>query len=342
MSLEDKFTPYRTAFYDTVANLFKKVAGLFGFPKNPGMPTVYLSPSETTAREQFLDSLPEHPAFWPPIQRPETWLETFLGPTPRPEIIERFAYEDSSEGYYNFYVQHYKNSYFLPDWMSEFFQVRLNIYLDVSVLETWREILFLAFVIYSQLIILRIAMSWFILINPYTFPWYYVTAAVDWSEDILQGVVPAILGVNVTGSVFLGMMGIVADGLNHLILTMPYLPSEGEEIEASINGTMYNVISFRYLPILWYRYPIPNELREYWYRERPDILDFMQRAYHDLDIQFLPDKIVEQLNQEGNLVTQINHSTDHFSTELLPNAFFNNINLIHEHFHYFFLTYIYH
>jgi hypothetical protein len=58
---------------------------------------------------------------------------------------------------------------------------------------------------------------------------------------------------------------------------------------------MKDVLVFHYLPVLWYRFPIPNEIREFWYYERPDILEYMQKAYQELDIQFLPDKIVQQL-----------------------------------------------
>jgi uncharacterized protein YggT (Ycf19 family) len=155
--------------------------------------------------------------------------------------------------------------------------------------------------VYSQIVILRIALSWFIYINPYTFPWCYLAAAVDWTEDVLQGIVPAILGVNITGSVFLGILGVLADSLNHLIFTMPFLPSEGEETKLLINQQMKDVLVFHYLPILWYRYPIPNEVREFWYNERPDILNYMQKAYKDLDIQFLPDEAVKILNQQVSM-----------------------------------------
>jgi len=161
--------------------------------------------------------------------------------------------------------------------------------------------------VYSQIVILRIALSWFIYINPYTVPWCYIAAAVDWTEDVLQGIVPAILGVNITGSVFLGILGVVADSLNHLVFTQPFLPSEGEETKLLINEQMKNVLVFHYLPILWYRYPIPNDIREFWYKERPDILEYMEKAYQDLDIQFLPDDIVSQLN-ERNLTSSVSNS----------------------------------
>lgn len=326
MSLDEKFIPVRTAIYQLVGNLFQKFAGLFGYPNNPGMPTISDLSNEVYARSKFLDSLPTRRTFWPPIQRPETWFEMILGPTPKVDALPRFFYESKEEGFSNFYIENYKNTYFLPDWFSEFLQVRLNICADISVLETVREVLFVGLMVYSQIVILRIALSWFIYINPYTFPWCYLAAAVDWTEDVLQGIVPAILGVNITGSVFLGILGVVADSLNHLVFTMPYLPSEGEETKLLINQQMKDVLVFHYLPILWYRHPIPNDIRKYWYDERPDILEYMQKAYKDLNIQILPDAVVQELNQQkltSNLtaftsLVESNNTLDHsISNEIL-------------------------
>ena len=33
MSLDEKFIPIRTAFYEIVENLFEKLAGIFGYPE---------------------------------------------------------------------------------------------------------------------------------------------------------------------------------------------------------------------------------------------------------------------------------------------------------------------
>jgi len=360
MSLDEKFIPVRNAFYEMVGNLFKKMAEWFGYPENPGMPVEYNRPEDFYARSKFLESLPSHQTFWPPIQRPETWFEMVFGPSPKVESVPRYIYESEStgEGFYNFYIENYKNIYFLPDWLSEFIQVRLHICLDITFLETIREVLFVGLMVYSQIVILRIALSWFIYINPYTFPWCYLVAAVDWTEDVLQGVVPSILGVNITGSVFLGIIGIVADSLNHLIFTMPFLPSEGEETTALINDEMKDVLVFHYLPILWYRYPIPNDIREFWYNERPEILNYMQKAYKDLDIQFLPDNIVNEVNQQklqaelpqlydSLIVKNTHHISDYLSTEILSknnltqgNEFFPHINFLHEHLNNFFMTHV--
>jgi uncharacterized protein YggT (Ycf19 family) len=355
MSLDEKFIPVRTTFYEIVGNFFKTTAGILGYPKNPGMPTISDLPSEIYVRSKFLDNLPKHRTFWPPVQRPETWFEMIFGPTPKVDAVPRYIYESKEEGFYNFYIENYKNIYFLPDWLSEFIQVRLHICLDITVLETIREVLFVGLMVYSQIVILRIALSWFIYINPYTFPWCYLAAAVDWTEDVLQGIVPAILGVNITGSVFLGILGVVADSLNHLVFTMPFLPSEAEETKLLINQQMKDVLVFHYLPILWYRYPIPNEIRNFWYKERPDILSYMEKAYKDLDIQFLPDNIVAQLNQQNltatltsfsnSLINQERYLNSLISTEILSkndliqvNPFLNHINFINEHTQNYILT----
>ena len=314
MSLDEKFIPVRTAFHEIIANFFKTIARLFGYPTNPGMPTAVDLPSNLASQMGFVEELPKHRTLWPPIQKPETWFEMIFGPAPKLDIVPRYIYESTDEGFYNFYIENYQNIYFLPDWLSEFIQVRLHLCLDITALETIREVFFVGLMVYSQIVILRIALAWFIYINPYTFPWCYLTAAVDWTEDVLQGFLPSILGVNLTGSVFLGMIGVVADSLNHLVFTMPFLPSEGEPTKLLINQQMKDVLVFHYLPILWYRYPIPNEIREFWYQERPDILNYMEKAYKDLDIQFLPDNIVTQ---------KLTAELSSISTEILSQ---NNLN----------------
>jgi hypothetical protein len=47
MSLDEKFIPIRTAVYQITENFFQKIATLFGYPENPGMPTVDEMPNET-------------------------------------------------------------------------------------------------------------------------------------------------------------------------------------------------------------------------------------------------------------------------------------------------------
>ena len=337
MSLDDKFIPIRTGFYQMIDSFFKTIARLFGYPGNPGMPGSYDFSTEASARAKFLENLPSHQTFWPPIQRPETWFETIFGPSPKIDAVPRYVYENREEGFYNFFIENYKNIYFLPDWLSEFLQVRLHFCLDLTLLETIREVFFIGLVIYSQIVILRITLSWFISINPYTVPWCYLVAAVDWTEEVLQGLLPSILGINVTGSIFLGILGVLADSLNHLVFTMPFLPSEAEESKVILQQQMKDVLVFHYLPILWYRHPIPNEIREFWYNERPEILDYMQKAYKDLDIQFLPDSVIKEFNQHklktdlpqihDSLIATSNYLSHILSTEILANEDLQNFGI---------------
>lgn len=317
MSLDDKFSSFSIRFYNLVENFFEKVASLFGYPENPGMPLLETISTEGSGRSQFFASLPKRITNFPPIPYPENWFEVIFGPAPRIDSLPRYMYETKEEGFYNFYIENYKNIFFLPDWFSEFLQVQLNICLDISLLEIIREVLFVGLVFYSQLVVLRITLFWFISVNPYTFPWSYLTAAVDWADDILLGIFPSILGVNLTSVIFLGALGAMADSLNHLVFTMPFLPSEAEETQLVINNELKNVLVFHYLPILWYKYPIPNDIREYWYYERPDISKYMQTAYKNLDLQVLPDQIIQELNQRVLSMSETNNLTEYLPTESL-------------------------
>jgi hypothetical protein len=296
MSLDEKFVSLRTGIYQMVGKLFENLAQLFGYPNNPGMPTLSTLSDGIYGRSQFLNYLPKRVTYFPPDQRPETWFEMIFGPAPRVEVLPRYIYETKEEGFYNFYIENYNNIFFLPDWLSEFLQIHFNICLDVSFLEIIREVLFIGLVFYSQMVVLRITISWLIWINPYTFPWSYLSASVDWTEDVLQGIVPSILGVNVTGSIFLGALGVIADSLNHLVFTMPFLPSEGEETKLLMNNKLKDVLVFHYLPVLWYRHPIPNDLREFWYYQRPDIFAYMEIVYKGLGLELFPEKI-QKINE---------------------------------------------
>ena len=289
MGLAEKFALVRDFIYRVVGAWWNG-AGLEEYfdLDTTGMPTI----SKVLQSNEAFNKLPKRITYFPPVQRPETWFEMIFGPAPRVETLPRYIYETQDEGFYNFYIENYRNIFFLPDWLSEFIQVKLNICLDISLLEISREVLFIGLMFYSQMVILHIAISWLIYINPYTFPWSYLTTAVDWTEETLQGIVPSIFGVNVTGSVFLGALGVMADSLNHLVFTMPFLPSEGEKTQLVINNEMKDVIVFHYLPTLWYRHPIPDDIREFWFSERPDILDYMQDAYSDLGLQLLPDHMI--------------------------------------------------
>ena len=53
MSLDEKFIPVRNAIYEIVEKSFQTIAGLFGYPKNPGMPTISDLPNDVYSRSRF-------------------------------------------------------------------------------------------------------------------------------------------------------------------------------------------------------------------------------------------------------------------------------------------------
>ena len=146
---------------------------------------------------------------------------------------------------------------------------------------------------------LRIMLGYFISINPYTRPWVYLISLTDWIYDILfhLGISRRVvlLGFPLLPLIIHGALGSLLDSLNHLVFTIPFLPSEGEPGEFLIDGIPRKVLLFRYLPALWTSDPIPDRLRQFWYTERPEIYQFLKKNYGHLDIDFLPDRVLKQL-----------------------------------------------
>jgi hypothetical protein len=177
---------------------------------------------------------------------------------------------------------------FLPDWVSAHIQMRLNITVDHYNLELCRDVFFYIVLLYGAIVSLRTTLYWMIAINPYTFPWVFLVDFVDWIYEAMGGIIPCIVGIDLIPTFFAMLLGKIADSVNHLVFTMPFLPSEGEKVKMIIDGEVKDVIQFHYLPYLWYRYPIPNNIREFWYFKRPDILEFMEKSYSQADIDFRP------------------------------------------------------
>lgn len=121
----------------------------------------------------------------------------------------------------------------------------------------------------------------------------------DWIYDILfhLGISRRVvlLGFPLLPLIIHGALGSLLDSLNHLVFTMPFLPSEGEPGEFLIDVIPRKVLLFRYLPALWTSDPIPDRLREFWYTERPEIYQFLKKNYGHLDIDVLPDHILKQI-----------------------------------------------
>jgi hypothetical protein len=275
--------------YDGFKLFLESIARFLGYPNVPGMP---IFPLNSKARDQLMgqDLLPKHITEIPPTQaqRPETLTEALFGTFPYTMPIEKHFYQHKAEGYYNFYVENYRNMYFLPDWLSGYIQIHFNITVDHSNLELCRDVFFYVILLYGAIVSIRTTLFWMLAINPYTFPWVFAVDFVDWIYDALAGILPCFVGIDLVPSIFAMLIGKVTDSANHLVFTMPFLPSEGNKVKMLIDGELKDVVQFHYLPYLWYKYPIPMNLREFWYFERPDILNFMEKNYSQFGINFRP------------------------------------------------------
>ena len=275
--------------YEGFKIFLESIARFLGYPDVPGMPVF---PLDFKARDQLMgqDLLPKHITEIPPTQaqRPETLTEAFFGTFPYTMPIEKHFYQHKAEGYYNFYVENYRNMYFLPDWLSGYIQIHFNITVDHSGLELCRDVFFYVILLYGAIVSIRTTLFWMLAINPYTFPWVFAVDFVDWIYDALAGILPCFVGIDLVPSIFAMLIGKVTDSANHLVFTMPFLPSEGNRVKMLIDGELKDVVQFHYLPYLWYKYPIPMNLREFWYSERPDILNFMEKNYSQFGINFRP------------------------------------------------------
>lgn len=304
MVLREKLIALRQLFFNKLEEITLNIAIKFGYPENPGMPLI---PTRVDSNglpylgfrvyDNDILSIRKVPISGPPIAK--NYIEILFGTFPTADPVKKHFYESKDDGFYGFYIENYKNLFFLPNGVSEFLQIHFNFCIDITLLEVIREVLFLGCVGFAEIVSLRILLAWLITINPYTFPWNYFIALVDWTEESLVGFVPTVIGVDLTGSLVLTIVGKIADSLNNLVFTMPYLPSEGDPAKIFLNGEVRDVLAFRYLPILWYKYPIPNKIRQYWYTERPDILKYMERAYKNFDIQFLPDELIQNIKAKS-------------------------------------------
>ena len=308
-------------FVDIITLFYSTVARFFGYPMNPGMEAV--KPKTLTT---FFE-VSSYPRYIPPMSIsnfPLNWLESVFSKAPPLSSIPKFFYQSESDGFYSFYIDLYSNNYFLPDWLSKWLQLTFNICFDTTNLETIQEAIFVFLIIYMKFIAVRINLFWFITINPFIRPWIYITSLVDWAYDITAGIVPGLFGVDIGIVIFFSVVGKFADIVNSLIFTMPFLPSEGEVglLENDFSGLyiksdyafLYDpeeegkkVLFFRYLPRLWYTYTIPNDIREFWFYKRPDILKYMVDNYKQLGINFYPNNISKYFEEHNLSIEDLNN-----------------------------------
>ena len=312
MTLANKILDFKVVFVSGLETLTEQIATkIFKYPQNLGMPLTPEYDAKQQSMVDYLSQLPIHQTNFPPPAAPATLSQVFFGNFPDMSRIDRTFYEHKSDGFYNFYVPNYKNIFFLPDWLSQWLQVNLNISVDTTPLEIIQQSVFLGLIGFFFLVEFRMKLYWFLTINPYTRPWIYLISLTDWIQDFMTGLSPVMLGVDLTAPIILGLTGKLADSLNHLVFTMPFLPSEGQPGKMMIDNEVQDVILFRYLPSLWYTHSIPNSLREFSYTDRIDILNFMKKNYAHLEIEFLPDRILKDLSQHQQITQPLAENLHH-------------------------------
>jgi len=306
MSLANKILEFKLAFANGLSSIMETIAiKIFNYPNNIGMPISQTYDVKKQALVDYVSKLPVHETQFPPAAVPKTLSQIFFGNYPNMDTINRTFYEHKSDGFYNFYVPNYQNIFFLPDWLSQWIQINFDMSVDTTPLEIIQRSIFLGLIGFFFIVEFRMKFYWFLTINPYTRPWIYLISFTDWVQDLMTGLSPVILGIDLTAPVILGFTGKFADSLNHLVFTMPFLPSEGQPGKMMIDDEVQDVILFRYLPSLWYTYPIPDTLREFWYTQRREIFDFMQKNYGHLDIEFLPNRILKEIYQQQQLTKSL-------------------------------------
>ena len=333
MILREEILRIKTQFIDILCLIMEKTARwFFDYPNNPGM-KIQPDTQKKIAFLHHVKGLPVHQTYCPPLAKPSTLSEVIFGNVPEFQRITRTFYQHKQDGFYNIQIPDYKNIWFLPDWLSKWIQLNFEITIDVSPLEHLQQALFVAIVMYYFVVEFRIKLFWFLTINPYTRPWLYLLSLTDWLMDWVAGLAPTVFSIDISPIVVLSILGKIADSLNHLVFTMPFLPSEGTLGKVMVDNKVKQIILYRYLPSLWAEEPIPDSLREFWYTERPDILKYMQKNYSQLEIDFEPNRVLKEMyNKEHidrNIVENIT-SIKQLSTNVICEVFsYSHHNIDH-------------
>jgi len=169
-----------------------------------------------------MDSLPLEQVFTHPDQ-PYSKIDTlkkilFTQSKDRVDI-PKFFYNNVVDGPCSFYVDTYKNLTFLPDFISSWLQLHLNIGANTSELEIFRTNIVYGLWIYLLLFNLRITLYWFLGFNHFKQPTLAFTALFDW---IYQIPLPGIFSIDFCAVFLLTVTTEIQNYVAGLVFTMPY------------------------------------------------------------------------------------------------------------------------
>jgi hypothetical protein len=224
------------------------------------------------------------------IPRVTNWIEIIFTPIRDYSNHRVFILSEGKDAFIGFIVS--QKATFLPDFISNLIQIYggINITDDTIILSFIQRWIYDFITIFISLCSIRLTISMWLIINPYTFPWFLLVTATEWFTESLSGLFPAFFGIEITATALLTLLASLADFIKNLVFTMPYLPSEA--VAETIGS--HEVYRFGGIPTLWYEYGIPNQLREEWYQQRPDIIENLLKYYGNVGVDFLPSRILEE------------------------------------------------
>ena len=255
-----------------------------------------------------------------------------------------YFYTDPTEGFFNLFVVESgpTSPAYLPNWLAELIQLATNQQLTIMFARDIQEWAYEFLKIFKTLCQMRATLWWWLMFNPYQQPFNTLRVLTEWYLTAFIGIFPVILGIDIGSTIGLALLGHTVDMLGRLAFTMPYLPQEGEFYKAEDlvkidNPNLAQMLTeygqdvriFRNLPDLWYKYPIPNSIREEWYTNKPEITEHLIKNYYGLGVDFLPDRLLKELYEKTNqdaLKISFNH-VEHLSNNLVcwVNEVFLNI-----------------
>ena len=250
------------------------------------------------------------------LPRMKNWIDILFPPPKSYFNSHIFLLNSGKDAFIGFIVS--QQATFIPDILSEYIQLYggINAPDDTLSLVIFQRCVYDFVRMFTSLCGFRLLFSLILIINPYTFPWILIVTSTEWFLESLSGLIPVFLGVDFSGVLALNILAAITDYIKKLVFTMPYLPSEG--IKETIGS--HNVYRFGGIPQLWQEHGIPSQLKEEWYKERPEIIEHFFKYYNDAGIKFLPARVLEEFSktQAQTPASDVtSHVTDVVSTNIL-------------------------
>ena len=230
----------------------------------------------------------------------------------------------------------YETGIYLSDELSRKLQLFINHWYDHDVFYRIQFQVFYVLYFFEMILSFRMFMFWFLMFNIYQAPFSFIPYMTTWFIRIGNSMCPAILGVAMGPSIANFILSLIIDVVHRLVLTFPYLPSEGityappRVIENArsmgVNPEDLQIVPYsaakgnkelmKFLeqenevirvytgtPKIYTEEPIPNWLREYWWTKEPQVTRHFAETKMDLinekNIRVLPNRIEEKIRRTG-------------------------------------------